>query len=331
MHSVLDFLMHDKVTLRQVMAYIAVCEEASFSRAAARERATQSGISQHVAALESTLGAKLVDRTCSGVHPTEIGLRFYRRCIEAVGALETGADEVRSLARKVTGELRVGLMPTFTRAALASTLRDFERDYPDVRIHIVEMYSARLPELILSEELDLAIVPADHGRIGLRSKLLTRVCEVVLSGPMSGFKRLTPLRLADVGPLKLVVPSRSNMRRRNLDIYFETQGVKIAKLIEMEGMIATLEFVSKSDYVTILPSIICVDDIARGPLNVNPLDPPLYADFVLIEPARRTMTIQAQYFLERLSHELQRIQGTWEKAIKAASDGLARPRRRRSS
>jgi LysR family transcriptional regulator, nitrogen assimilation regulatory protein len=325
--------MHNKVTLRQVIAFVAVCEEASFSRAAARERATQSGISQHVAALESALGAKLVERTGAGVHPTEIGLRFYRRCIEAVGALETGVDEVRSLARKVTGELRVGLMPTFTRAALAATLRDFVRDYPDVGIHIVEMYSARLPELILSEQLDLAIVPANHGRIGIRSKLLTRDCEVVLSGPMSGFKQLTPLRLADVGPLKLVVPSQNNMRRSNLDIYFETQGVKIAKIIEMEGMIATLEFVSSSDYVTILPRIICVDDIARGQLTINPLDPPLYSDFVLIEPARRTTTIQAQYFLERLSLELQRIQGTWEKALRSGShnNGLARPKRRRSA
>jgi LysR family tcuABC transcriptional regulator len=71
--------MHDKVTLRQVMAFVAVCEEASFSRAAARERATQSGISQHIAALESTLGAKLVDRTCSGVHPTEIGFLKWKK------------------------------------------------------------------------------------------------------------------------------------------------------------------------------------------------------------------------------------------------------------
>jgi LysR family nitrogen assimilation transcriptional regulator len=165
--------MRKRLSLQQVLAFVAVCEEASFSRAAAREHATQSGISQHVAALERSLGAKLFDRTVSGVHPTEVGLRFYRRCSEAIGALEVGSEEVDADASKVTGELRVGLLPTFTRAAIASTLRDFVTDYPDVRVNVVEGYSW-LPDLVLARELDFAIVPADHGRIGLRSKLLIR-------------------------------------------------------------------------------------------------------------------------------------------------------------
>ena len=44
--------MADKLSLHQVRAVIAVCEEGSFTRAASRENATQSGISQHIAAVE---------------------------------------------------------------------------------------------------------------------------------------------------------------------------------------------------------------------------------------------------------------------------------------
>jgi len=47
------------IPLRQIRAVIAVCEEGSFTRAAQRENATQSGISQHVAAVERTLKVKL--------------------------------------------------------------------------------------------------------------------------------------------------------------------------------------------------------------------------------------------------------------------------------
>ena len=50
------------IPLRQVRAVIAVCEEGSFTRAAERENATQSGISQHVAAVERKLGVKLFER-----------------------------------------------------------------------------------------------------------------------------------------------------------------------------------------------------------------------------------------------------------------------------
>jgi LysR family tcuABC transcriptional regulator len=56
-----------EIALRQIRAIIAVCEEGSFTRAAARENATQSGISQHVAAAERTLGVKLFERSAAGV------------------------------------------------------------------------------------------------------------------------------------------------------------------------------------------------------------------------------------------------------------------------
>ena len=59
-----------KIALRQIRAIIAVCEEGSFTRAAAREHATQSGISQHVASAERTLGIKLFERSPAGVTPS---------------------------------------------------------------------------------------------------------------------------------------------------------------------------------------------------------------------------------------------------------------------
>ncbi len=55
-----------EIALRQIRAIIAVCEEGSFTRAAVRENATQSGISQNVAAVERTLGVKLFDRSVAG-------------------------------------------------------------------------------------------------------------------------------------------------------------------------------------------------------------------------------------------------------------------------
>jgi LysR family tcuABC transcriptional regulator len=282
--------MTSKVTLHQMRAFIAVCEEGSFSRAAVRDHATQS-----------------------------------------VGALEAGVEEVRALSGKLTGELRIGLMPTFTRAALTSTLRDYVYDYPDVRVKIVEGYSAWLTDMVLGDELDFAIVPASEGRVGLRSKLLLRDREMLLSGREAGFKRLAPVRLVGGKPLKLIAPSRNNIRRRNLDIYIETNGIVVASLMEMDAMIATLEFVMRSDWVTILPSLICVNDIAQGPLIVNPIvDPPLLAEFTLIEPSRRTTTIEAQYFLKRLELELQRIQQVWVEAIGPVHErplsGKGRPR-----
>ena len=171
------------IALRQIRAVIAVCEEGSFTRAAARENATQSGISQHVAAVERTLGVKLFERSAAGVKPTPAGLRYYKRCVEAVGQLESANEEVRGFASRVTGDLRIGLIPTLTRAALAPTLEQFVPRYPDVRLHIVEGYSGSLTDMVLADELDFAVVPTFEGRVGLKSRLIVRDREMLVSSP----------------------------------------------------------------------------------------------------------------------------------------------------
>src|SRR6476660_2316715 len=304
------------IPLRQIRAVIAVCEEGSFTRAAQRENATQSGISQHVAAVERTLKVKLFERTTGGVTPTPAGLRYYKRCVEAVGTLEHAAEEARSLAGQVTGELRIGLMPTFTRAVLAPVLEDFVPRCPEVRLHIVEGYSGLLTQMVLDGELDFAVVPAYEGTVGLKSRLLVRDREMLISGPRRGLPPLAPLRLSDVKPLKIVVPGPDNIRRRNLETYFQSHGVEIEAMLEMDAMIATLEFVARSDWVTILPSVISVNDIGRGELIVNPIiNPELHAEFVVIQPTRRKLSMQARMFLERFEAEVTHIHNIWDRAI----------------
>ena len=304
------------IPLRQIRAVIAVCEEGSFTRAAERENATQSGISQHVAAVERSLGVKLFERTTGTVKPTPAGLRYYKRCVEAVGTLAHAAEEARSLAGQVTGELRIGLMPTFTRAVLAPVLEDFVPNCPDVRLHIVEGYSNALTEMVLDEELDFAVVPAFEGTIGLKSRLLVRDREMLISGPRRGLPPLAPIRLSQCKPLKIVVPGPDNIRRRNLDTYFQSHGVEVEAMLEMDAMIATLEFVARSDWMTVLPSVISVNDIGRGELIVNPIaEPELHAEFVVIQPTRRTLSTQARMFLERFEQEVAHIHGVWDAAI----------------
>src|SRR5438094_5302822 len=227
------------IALRQVRAVIAACEEGSFTRAAERENATQSGISQHVAAVERALGVKLFERSARGIVPTPAGLRYYKNCIDAVGRLEHANEEARSLAGQFSGDLRIGLMPTFTRAVLAPTLQDFVPRHPDVRLHLLEGYSALLTDMVLADELDFAVVPAFEGRTGLKSRLLARDREMLLSGRQRGLAPLGPVRLADCATLKIVVPGPQNVRGRNRETYFHRLGVALAAMLEIDDMIRT--------------------------------------------------------------------------------------------
>jgi len=73
----------------------------------------------------------------------------------------------------------------------------------------------------------------------------------------------------------------------------------------------------------VLPSLISVNDIGKGDLVVNPIaDPPLHAEFVVIQPARRTLSVPARLFLERFDAEVAHIHAIWDRALAepAASD-----------
>jgi DNA-binding transcriptional LysR family regulator len=220
-------------------------------------------------------------------------------------------------------------MPTFTRAVLAPTLEDFVPRHPEVRLHVFEGYSGVLTDLVLADELDLAVVPAFEGRTGLKSRLLVRDREMLLSGRKRGLTPLAPARLADLAPLKIVVPGPGNIRRRNLETYFQTHGVEIAAMLEMDAMIGTLEFVARTDWMTLLPSLISVNDIGKGNLVVNPIvQPALYAEFVLIQPARRTLSVAARLFVERFEAEIASIQAVWDAALAKPVASNGRRRRR---
>jgi LysR family transcriptional regulator, nitrogen assimilation regulatory protein len=320
-----------EIALRQIRAIIAVCEEGSFTAAAARENATQSGISQHVAAVERLLGVKLFERSARGVTPTPAGQRYYRHCIEAVGQIARANAEVRAFAERVSGDLRIGLIPTLTRAALAPAVESFAARYPDVRLNIVEGYSGALTEMVQNGELDFAAVPATEGKVGLKTRLIARDREMLVSNTSRGLKQFTPVRLKECGPLKIILPGRANVRRRNIEVYFETHGIEIESIIEMDAMIGTLQLVLRSDWVAILSGLICVADIERPTGRViSPIDdPPLIAEFVVISPARRMLSPQAQLFLTAFEAEIARIQNVWAKTIPPIVYPSARQRRSR--
>ncbi|MCA1457668.1 LysR family transcriptional regulator [Bradyrhizobium sp. BRP22] len=312
------------VSLRQLRSFIAVHEEGSFTAAALREGATQSGISQHVAQLEEELGAALFERHGRNVALTAAGRTYYEECIAALKRLDVAARKVA--AEKPSGPLRVGLMPTFTRSLLPPVLERFLLAAPAVQIHITEAYSGVLTDMVRAGELDFAAVPAFSGTPGISQRLLLRDREMLVRARprKRGGNRTCPIRLSDLGPLKVVVPGWQNTRRGNIETYFAANGIEIAQRLELDAMMGTLQFVAASDFVAILPFIMMVSDVKEARFEIRPLeDPPLHSEFVLIEPARKAISPAAALFARLLKEEAARAEALFDRMIMS---GLSVPR-----
>lgn len=297
-------------SLRDIRMFIAAYEERSFTAAAVREHATQSGVSQHIRKLEEGFRVKLFSREKGHVAPTPAADAYYARCIDLLRRIEAANAAVRSFSG-VSGDVFVGLMPTMTRATLAPAIRRVVAEHPNVSVHVIEAYSHLLTQKVLLGELDFAVVPAFAGGPGLRVQKFLRTWETLVASPAQN-RHLRKIRLREFGPLKLVVPGIANTRRTTIETYLATNDVKVERILELDAMMGTLDVVSSSDWVTVLPALMMTGEIERMQFSVSPIvDPTAPLDLVLIEPTRRTLSPAASVFLDIIRNEATRLNDLW--------------------
>ncbi|MEX3009702.1 LysR family transcriptional regulator [Hoeflea sp. TYP-13] len=293
------------VNLRQLRFLVAIHEERSFTAAARRVNATQSGLSMQIKELEERLGLRLFDRSSTGVTPTTAGDRLYERATRILREVSAIDNDVQTLSGQVAGRVQVGMMPTFARSVLAPVLERFARHYPHVEIKVTEAYSAVLCEEVTNGNMDMAIVPSGKMVPGIKAEHLATDVEVFVTSANTKRKHLEPVDLSKCKPLKLALPGPSNARREKIDTYLETYQVPIESIMELDTMMATLDLVSRSEWTTILPGCLCLPDIDQPRRKLHPIiNPPLVVDYVFIEPASQAKTQAAELFSEEIIKEI---------------------------
>lgn len=293
--------------LQQLRYFVAVYEEGSFTAGAARAHATQSGLSMQIKDLEERFGVALLTRSPSGVTPTDAGKRFYRRSVDVLRAVSETEEEMRRLTGAVMGRVSVGLMPTFTRSVLAPTLLRFAERCPLVETAVLEAYSAQLTELVTDGSIDFAVVPAHQVGESLRAAPMGSDREFLVTAPKGPRPHLAPVRLRDLPPLKLALPGPTNARRNRIDAYLAAQGVEVETVLELDAMLGTLELVAQSDYVTILPGVLCAADASGAQRRLHAIEPALTVEYAMTQSKARTLTEGAAIFAELLQEELNQL------------------------
>ena len=301
-------------SLQQIRLFVAAYEEGSFTAAAHRENATQSGVSQHIHKLEARFGVALFSRETGTIRSTPAGDLYYRRCIEILRVHEVSKNELKKFGSGLSGETIVGLMPTLTRSVLGPALATFVAENPNAQVRVVEGFSAMLTEHVRAGQYAFAVVPAFHGGPGLNTRLFASTPEVLVSRRSSQLANLRAVRLSDLKSLDLLLPSPLNTRRRTLETYLASNEVRVRRVLEIDSMFGALDLVANTDWVSIFPAIMMASDFDRDLFTINMIvEPPLILDLVLIEPMRQPMGPVAQTFLKLLEDETARISARWAK------------------
>jgi DNA-binding transcriptional LysR family regulator len=297
----MTILLH--ASLRDIVLFVAAYEERSFTRAAERESATQSGVSQHIKKLEASFSTDLFTRDAGGLQPTPAADRYYRHCIELLRRYDLSVRELRDFGGELSGEVKVGFMATITRSAVTPTLIRFTKNHPNVRISVIETHSRLLAEMVEAGELDFAVVPTNLAQAGLRRTFFLRTEEVLVTARREGRKPLSPVDLNSIANLKMILPSRHNVRRETLDRYLATAGVTIWREMELDVVFNTIDIVAQSEWKAILPILTAAGEGAASGITLHPMATPLWFDMDLIEPQCQSMSRAAAAFAELLRSE----------------------------
>ena len=123
--------------LNDLAAFLAVAQERSFTKAAAKLGVSQSALSQTISNLEARLGLRLLTRTTRSVAPTEAGDRLAQTLEPRLDEIDAALTELTELREKPAGTIRITADEHAAGMVLWPALEKFLPDYPDIKVEII--------------------------------------------------------------------------------------------------------------------------------------------------------------------------------------------------
>jgi DNA-binding transcriptional LysR family regulator len=267
--------------------FIALANERHFGRAAELCGVAQPTLSSAIRQLEDQLGVQLVFRGSRFQGLTPEGQRVLDWGRRIVGDVRALKDEMRTVRAGLSGNLRIGVIPT-ALPMVAELTGPFTTRHPNVRVSILSRTSVEILTGIENLELDAGITYLDNEPLG-------RVAQVPLypefyrllcapSSPLAGRDRVT---WAEVSELPLCLLTGDMQNRRIVNQHLAEAGAAIVPQIESNSSIALISHVLTGRWASVVPRQLAQMFLAGGQLRAIPIVEPEVEHMVGLIAARR--------------------------------------------
>ncbi|SNT52852.1 LysR family transcriptional regulator [Actinacidiphila glaucinigra] len=289
--------------LRQLEYFVAVAEEANFTRAAARLHVVQSAVSTTIKNLERELRTPLLERTPRRVLLTDAGAALLPRAHAALDAVREGADAVGEVRGGLRGTLRLGAIATIGLIDLPVFLGEFHRRHPGVFLQTSAAPSGSrgLIEALLERRLDLAFVsgPGPPPTGVTLTTLATSALDLVVPAAHPLAKRGT-VSITELAGLDFVDFPSGYSNRTVADRAFAAASVPHRVAIEITDLTTGVAYVRNGLGVALLPRVALGEEQDIATLTVDDAD--LEWQFFLAAPSERTPGA-ASHAMIAMAHE----------------------------
>lgn len=248
--------------IRALKCFIWTAELGNITRASAELGIVQSALSRKLQNIEQELGAALFVRLPRGIQLTPAGQQFLGRARRILRELESARSEISNQAA-VEGAVTLGLSPTLAPIIAPGCLEQVHRDFPDIRLKVVEGFSSVMLEPLLSGRIDVAVLTNPPRVSGLRLEPAVAEEVVVVTAP--GVRGIQPFyTLDELCRTPLLVTSGF---RIVVDDQLRKLGKQLAPGTEIDSVEAIRRIVARGLGVTVMPVSTYQDDIRAGRLD----------------------------------------------------------------
>ncbi len=254
------------MTFVQLEYIIAVDTWRHFATAAANCYVSQPTLSMQIHKVEEELGVKIFDRSKQPVIPTEIGSELIEQARRII-AEKNKMDEMVNMKKGiVSGELRIGIIPTLAPYLLPLFVQQFTRKYPLVKLVVNEMMTDVIVSRLREGRIDMGILVTPLQESGIKEYVLFyEELMAYVSKNNSAYKK-TYVLPQDINPDKLWLLEEGHCFRSQIVNLCELKKAsRSANHFEYEaGSIETLKrMVELNDGITILPELATMDMSVR--------------------------------------------------------------------
>jgi LysR family hydrogen peroxide-inducible transcriptional activator len=243
------------MTIVQLEYFLAVVRHGSFSVAAKHCFVTQPSLSTQIGHLEQELGMTLLERSSKPIVTTEAGRVVSEQAKKAVAAFYGTKEKLNGLKDNISGNLRLGIIPTVAPYLAPWFIREFHKRCPEMKLEICEMFTSDLVEGLNRETIDIAIL---SGGIDGKPKETVLFNDKLYAyvAPANKLYGRDSVLIKEIEAEELLLLSRKNcLREQVLEIFEAHQKTKWPYKFTDCSLETLMHTVDASSALTIIPGM----------------------------------------------------------------------------
>ena len=272
--------------------FLKVAELGNITLAADALSYTQSGVSHAIAAMEREAGCTLFHRSKTGVTLTENGKALLPLVQDLINRQHSLDQAMDALSNRIAGTLRIGSFTSFTALWMAKIIRDFQKQFPDVKIELTNGNYRDIENGITDGRLDCGFLTAiENDPLDFTPLFDDPMLVIMAPGHALAEQDALPLRELKKYPLL------SQFQGSDHDVQQIFQKAKARPKMKyiLDDDISLMGMVAQDEGIALMPEMML--ETAAFDLDVIPMDPPQYRTIGLATPPIKETTLLVRTFI----------------------------------